>query len=152
MAEQNAQTVVPTDRGVLVCRLRHRVGRWGPTPTAGEVELHNATGETVEIHFDRHPLQYFDLVVLDSGGATVSARPYGDIFSPLGKISTLRLPPGEKYTHNVSLLGNLPEEQRRPGDYSVRGVFDYNGMRAVSEPVAVHLPPERAKDPEARST
>jgi hypothetical protein len=143
MPEQNTPTVAPSVPATLVCRLRHRAGRWGPTPTAGEVELENVTQQTIEINSDRHPLQYFDLVVLDSGGATVSARPYGNIFSPLGRISTLRLAPGEKYTHNVSLLGNVPEEQRRPGDYAVRGVYDYNGVRTVSEPIAVHLPADR---------
>jgi hypothetical protein len=140
MTERNTSTIVPAVRSAIICRLRHRIGRWGPSPAAGEVELENVTGETIEIHCDRHPLQYFDLVVLDSSGATVSARPYGNIFSPLGNVSTLRLAPGERYTHNVSLLGNVPEEQRKPGDYLAQGVYHYNGMRTVSEPIAVHLP------------
>src|ERR1700693_1476228 len=110
MAEQDTQAVAPAVRYALICRLRHRVGRGGPSPTAGEVEVDKATNETSDINYDSPPLQYFDLVVFDSGGAAVSTRPYSNVFSPLGGTSTLRLAPGEKYTHNVSLMGNVPEE------------------------------------------
>jgi hypothetical protein len=90
-----------------------------------------------------HPLQYLDLIVTDANGSPVPTRPYGNIFSPRGDTYTLRLAPGEKYVHNVSLLGNMPQENERPGTYVVRAVYEYQGLRAVSDPVTVALPGKR---------
>lgn len=79
-------------------------------------------------------------MVTDSEGTVVSKRHYADIFSPPGEICTLRLAPGEKYTHNVSLLGNVPVVKRQPGYYTIRAVYEYRGLRATSEPLPLHLP------------
>ena len=46
----------------------------------------------------------------------------------------------EAFTHNVALLGNVPESKRQPGRYTVRAVFEYKSLRAVSEPVQVTVP------------
>ncbi len=94
----------------------------------------------VEIEVFMHPLQYLDLTVTGPTGATVSTHPYDHFFSPREKPYFLRLGPGEKYTHTVSLLGTVPEEKWLPGTYTVRAVYEYNGLRAVSEPLEVRLP------------
>src|SRR5437879_5742044 len=111
MPEQT-MTAAPTAQAILTCRLRPGRLRHGTSPGAGEVELENASTRVLEIEADMHPLQYLDLVVLDSAGTPVSEQRYADIFSPLGTICTIRLAPGEKYVHNVSLLGTVPQEKR----------------------------------------
>jgi hypothetical protein len=98
------------------------------------------SGEPVEIEVDMHPLQYLTLAVTDTRGSPVPAPAYGNIFSPREQPYTFRLASGEKYTHSVSLLGLLPEEKRQPGTYVVRAIYEYNGLRAVSEPLTVVLP------------
>lgn len=140
MAEQSAETRTSSQiRSALVCRLRHRTTGRALSPTSGEVELENASSHPLEIEWGMHPFQHLNLLVTDDRGTTVSAWHYGNLFSPLGKIVTLRLGPGEKYTHNVSLLGNVPEERRRPGCYTVRAVYQYRDLKAVSDPVEVQL-------------
>src|SRR6266542_1000380 len=139
MADQATQTGAPAVQSTLVCRLRHRVGRWGPSPTAGEVELENVSSGLVEIDYDMHPLQHLNLVVTDAAGAVLSAWHYGTIFSPLGSTHTLPLEPREKYTAPVGLLGNVPEERRVPGCYTTVAVYQHKSLRMVSEPLQVRL-------------
>lgn len=127
----------------LACRLRHREPRRGPSPVAGEVELENTSTNPLEIVVRTSPLQYLNLIVADSAGNVVSDSPYGDLFSPLAEPYTFRLRPGEKFVHGVSLVGNVPEDRRKPGPYLVQAVFEYNGLRAVSEPLPVQLPDGR---------
>ncbi len=124
----------------LACRLGHRTLRRGPLPTAGEVELTNLSPDVLEIQFRTSPLQYLNLVVLDASGEVVSQGFYGDFFSPLAEPYTLRLKPGEKYVGPVHLLGNVPEAKRLPGVYTVQAVYEYNGLKTVSEPLQVELP------------
>lgn len=124
----------------LACRLRQRSLQRGPSPTAGEVELENTSPHVLEIEVRTSPLQYLNLIVTDATGRVVSDFFYGDLFSPLGEPYTLRLQPGEKFTGPVSLLGNVPEEKWLPGSYVVVAVYEYNGLKAVSEPLSLHLP------------
>jgi hypothetical protein len=142
MSEQTAKTTAPKEtRAAIACRLRHQAGgRRGPSPTAGEVEIENISPEVIEIEVTMHPLQYLDMEITDAAGNLIPAAPYGHIFSPCGTPYTFRLAPGEKYTHNVSLFGTLPQEKRLPGTYTVRAVYEYNGLKAVSEPLQVQLP------------
>lgn len=42
--------------------------------------------------------------------------------------------------HNVSLLGTVPEQKRRPGMYTVRAIYQYKTLNAVSEPLIVEAP------------
>jgi hypothetical protein len=141
MAEQTAQAYAPKEvKADIVCRLRRRVGRRGASPTAGEVEIENASRQVIEIEVTMHPLQYLKLAITAAAGNSVPAPPYGNIFSPREIPYTLRLAPGEKYAHNVSLLGNTPEERQLPGSYTVRAVYEYNGLRAVSESLTVDVP------------
>jgi len=143
MGEQTAQTYAPKEtKAAIVCRLRHPVGRRGASPAAGEVEIENVSQEVIEIEVTMHPLQYLNLVITDAVGNLVPAAAYGNIFSPREIPYMFRLAPGEKYTHNVSLLGNIPEERQLPGSYTVCAVYEYNGLRAVSEPLAVQFPPK----------
>jgi hypothetical protein len=128
----------------IACRLRPRPGRRGPSPTAGEVEIEKVSPETITIAVTMHPLQYLDLVITDAAGDLVPAAPYGHPFSPRESPWGLRLGPGEKYLHNVSLLGTIPPETQVPGTYTVRAVYTYGGLRTVSEPVQVEIP---AKEP-----
>jgi hypothetical protein len=147
MGQRTAEAPAPREtRAALACRLRHRAGRRGPSPAAGEVELENVSGEPVEIEVTMHPLQHLDLVVRDASGVAVPAAPYGHLFSPREVPYTLRLAPGEKYVHNVSLLGTLPEGEPPPGRYQVHAVYEYRGLRAVSEPLWVELPARGAND------
>jgi len=134
------KTEPPVAQSLLICRLRHKPLRRGSSPTAGEVELENSSSSAIEIETDMHPLQYLNIVVTDPRGSVLSEGHYGDIFSPLGRIDTLHLGPGEKYCHNVSLLGTLPQEKRLPGAYTVSAVYKYKGLRVVSEPLQVQLP------------
>jgi hypothetical protein len=105
------------------------------------VELENASSHVLEIEVRSSPLQYLNLIVTDSQGHVVSDSFYGDLFSPLAEPHTLRLQPGEKFTGPVSLLGNVDEANRPPGVYTVVAVYDYKGLKAVSEPLSLQLPP-----------
>jgi hypothetical protein len=136
------QTKTPIAQAVLVCRLQRKQLRRGNSPTAGEIELENASPTVLAIETEMHPLQYLNLVVTDASGTVLSEGHYGDIFSPRGRIETLRLAPGTKYHHNVSLLGTVPPEKRSPGTYTVQAVYEYQGLRAVSEPLTVEVPRE----------
>lgn len=135
----NQKAVSPVTAGTLVCRLRHRQLARGHSPTAGEIELENSSSVVFEIESDRHPLQYLNLVVTDPAGSVVSEGHYGDIFSPRGRTETLRLAPGAKYRHLVSLLETLPRDKQVPGAYAVQAVYEYQGLTAVSQPLDVEL-------------
>jgi hypothetical protein len=144
VADQTPQVLAPARATApLVCRLRHRTGRQGPSPTSGEVEIENVSGAPVEIEVSMHPLQYLTLAVTDSRGAAVPAPAYGNLFSPRETPYLWRLATGGKYTHNVSLLGLLREEKLPSGTYVVRAVYRYKELRAVSEPLTVELPERR---------
>jgi hypothetical protein len=126
----------PLGQTTLVCRLRRKSGR---SPTAGVVELENTSPSVVELEVRNSPLQYLNLVVTGPSGAVVSHWYYGDLFSPLAEPYTFQLAPGEKLIANVSLLGNVPEEKRLPGAYTVQAVYEHRGLRAVSEQVRVEV-------------
>jgi hypothetical protein len=104
------------------------------------VEIENISAEPIEIEVTMHPLQYLNVLVTDETGNVLPAPPYGHLFSPREGAYVLRLAPGEKYTHNVSLLGTLIEEKQLPGTYTVRCVYEYGDLKAVSEPVRVEIP------------
>jgi hypothetical protein len=122
----------------LVCKIRKRKSSRGSSATAGEVELENVSRKTLEFEVSMTLFQYLDLVVLDANGAVVSDGHYGDIFSPLAESYVFSLKPGQKYTHTVSLVGKATG--LKAGDYIVQAVFEYRDLKAVSEPLAVHLP------------
>jgi hypothetical protein len=134
----SAATPTPAHTG-LACRLRLRQPRRGASPIAGEVELENNSSHVLEIEVRTSPLQYLNLVVTDAAGNTVSDSFYGDLFSPLAEPYTLRLQPGERFTGPVSLLGNVPQNRQEPGEYAVRAVYEYSGLKAVSDPLRVQL-------------
>ncbi len=130
---------LPATQGILACRIRQIPYGRGPSPQAGEVELENTSARALEILWDVHPLQYLNLIVTDARGAVVSVGHYADRFSPVGKTASLRLTPGAKYTHTVALLGTLPDENRRPGHYTVRAIYEYDALSVQSEPLDVEL-------------
>lgn len=124
----------------LACRLRRRLTGKAVSPTSGEVELENTSSEVLEVKVQSTFLEHLDLVVTDSAGRIVSDSCYGDLFlSPLPEPYFFHLKPGEKFTANVSLLGNVSREQHVPGAYRVQAIFEYNGLRAVSEPLDLRI-------------
>jgi hypothetical protein len=105
----------------------------------GEVELENTSPIPIEIPYSLTPLQHLDLVVIGPQGTVVSRGHFSDRFSPSLEPSVLKLLPGEKYTAVVSLLSTVPPQEREPGEYSVRAVYDIGGEGAQSEPVGVSV-------------
>ena len=105
---------------ILKLRPKEVIGRQGPIPNMGEVELENRSALPVEIEYTMTPLQFFDLVVIGPGGEVVSEGHFSDRFSPTRESAVLRLMPGEKFTSNVPLLATVSHEKRVPGTYTVQ--------------------------------
>ncbi len=125
----------------LTCRLRPKevIGRRGPIPNMGEVELENRSDAVVEIDYTMTPLQFLELEVFGAGGELVSEGHFGDHFSPRAEPAVLRLLPGEKFTANVPLLATVPHEKRRPGTYTVQASYRFQGIHLMAEPLTVEL-------------
>ena len=128
---------VPTQ--LLACRLRPKevIGQRGPVSNMAEVELENLSTAPLEIAYRMTALQYLNLVVTNSDGQVVSEGHFGDRFAPTLEPRVLRLDPGEKFVAKVHLLATAPQAPLPPGVYTVQAVYEYNGFRAVSEPVPV---------------
>lgn len=133
--------VEPPVQPPLACRLRPKevIGRQGPVPNMGEVELENRSAAPLVIEYTMTPLQFLDLVVIGPGGEVVSEGHFSDHFSPAREPAVLRLLPGEKFTSNVPLLATVPRENRVPGTYTVQASYRFQGTRARAEPVTVEL-------------
>jgi hypothetical protein len=84
-------------------------------------------------------LQYLNLVVTNADGKVVSQGHFGDRFAPTCDPLVLRLEPGEKFTANVHLFATMAVHPVPPGRYLVEAVYEYNGCRAVSNPVEVSV-------------
>jgi hypothetical protein len=123
----------------LACRLRVKqvIGRRGPVPNMGEVELENVSAAPLDIAYRMTVLQYLNLVVTRADGSVVSEGHFGDRFAPTLAPLVLRLDPGEKYTAPVHLLATVQCHPIPAGVYTVRAVYEYDGFRAVSDPVQV---------------
>ncbi len=124
------------DRSTLKIGLRtvsHRSGM------VGEVVIENRANVTAEIEIGIHPLQYLDLRVCDSQGEAVSEGWYGDRYSPSGETGPLRLLPGESFAHPVNLFWSVPPARRLPGQYTIRAIYEYLGLRAESEPLTITI-------------
>ena len=132
------QTTAP-DRAVLALRLRPKevIGRQGPVPNMGEVELENCSDAPLEIEYTMTPLQFLELEVIGPSGALVSEGHFADRFSPTRDPAVLRLMPGEKFIANVSLLATVPHDKRSPGRYTVQAFYCFQGRRVTAEPVTV---------------
>jgi hypothetical protein len=125
----------------LTLRLRAKevIGREGPIPNMGEVELENSSAIPLEIEYTMTPLQYLDLEVFGPRGTVVSEGHFSDRFSPTREPSVLRLLPGEKFTANVSLLATVPRDKRPPGRYTVQASYRLQGSRIMAEPLSLEL-------------
>ena len=123
----------------LACRLRHKEvrGRQGPVPNMGEVELENLSAVPLEIAYWMTALQYLHLIVTGPDGRTLSEGHFGDRFAPTKEPLLLRLEPGEKFTANVHLFATVPQTPVPPGTYTIRAVYEYKTIRAMSDPVQV---------------
>jgi hypothetical protein len=106
----------------------------------GELELENLSPTAVKIGYQMSPLQYLELVITGPAGTLVSEGHFGDRFSPMAAEAVLRLQPGETFCGQVPLLATVPREKLSPGVYRVQAVYEYNGIRAVSDPVPVTVP------------
>lgn len=124
----------------LACRLRPKevIGRQGPVPNMGEVELENCSDTPLEIEYTMTPLQFFDLEVIGPGGGVVSEGHFSDRFSPTRESAFLRLMPGQKFTSNVS-LATVPRDKRLPGRYTVQASYRFQSRRVMAEPLTVEL-------------
>jgi hypothetical protein len=127
------------DRIVLALRLRPKevIGRQGPVPNMGEVELENCSDAPLEIEYTMTPLQFLEIEVIGPSGAVMSEGHFADRFSPTRDPAVLRLMPGEKFTANVSLLATVPHDKRSPGRYTVQASYCFQGRRVTAEPVTV---------------
>jgi hypothetical protein len=105
----------------------------------GEVELENQSPIPFEISYRMTALQYLNLVVTNAGGSVVSEGHFGDRFAPTLEPQLLRLGPGEKFTANVHLLATVRCDPIPPGTYFVQAMYEYNGLRAVSDRVHVKM-------------
>ncbi len=123
----------------LACRLCRKevIGRRGPVANMAEVELENVSGARLEIAYRMTELHHLNLVVRDAEGKVVSQGHFGDRFAPTREPSLLHLEPGEKFTANVHLFATMPVDPVPPGTYMVEAVYEYNDLRAVSDPVQV---------------
>jgi hypothetical protein len=123
----------------LVCRLRRKdvIGRRGPVANMAEVELENVSGTPLDIAYWMTELHHLNLLVRDAEGKVVSQGHFGDRFAPTREPSILHLEPGEKFTAYVHLFATMRVDPVPPGTYAVEAVYEYNGLRAVSEPVQV---------------
>jgi hypothetical protein len=126
----------------LSCKLRPKevIGRQGPVPNMGEVELANCSDAPLEIEYTMTPLQFLELEVIGPGGSIVSEGHFSDRFSPMREAAVLRLLPGEKFTSTVSLLATVPREKRRPGRYAVQASYRFQGRMVLAEPLTIELP------------
>lgn len=125
----------------LACRLRFKevIGRQGPIPNMGEVELENCSHSPCDIEYTMSPLQFFDLEVIGPAGGIISEGHFSDRFSPTREPALLRLLPGEKFRSNVSLLATAPRDKRRPGRYTVQASYRFHGSKVMAEPLTVEL-------------
>lgn len=144
MAESAAVTNSKKAEGTLnklVCRLRAKeiMGKRGPLKGWGELELENQSEDPIDIRYQMSPLQYLDFVVVGPNGKKISGRRFGDQFSPMCEELTLRLAPGEKFLHDVPLLGTVSDEDRLPGVYKVQAIYEYGGIRAESQAITVKV-------------
>jgi hypothetical protein len=134
---QSLQPVAPAQP--LVCRLRRKqaIHRGTSVPYMGEVELENLSPTPVEIAYRMTVLQYLNLVVTSSDGTVVSEGYFGDRFAPTLEPQVLRLEPGGQFAANVHLFATMPHSSIPPGSYVVQAVYEYDGFRAISDPLLV---------------
>ncbi len=133
--------VKPQSQFPLSCKLRSKevIGRRGPIPYMGEVELDNLSDATLDIEYTMTPLQFLELEVIGPGGELVSEGHFSDRFSPRLEPAVLRLLPGEKFTSNISLLATLPREKRLVGRYKIQASYRFQSRRVLAEPLTIEL-------------
>jgi hypothetical protein len=144
MSEATTVAGVPAkspNQSPLACRLRPKevIGRQGPVPNMGEVELENCSDAPLQIEYTMTPLQFLELEVTGPGGTILSEGHFSDRFSPMREPAVLRLLPGEKFTANVALLATVPRDKRLPGRYTVQAVYGFQGRKVLAEPLALEL-------------
>jgi hypothetical protein len=121
----------------LVCRLRHTSGsdRNGAAACLAEIELQNVSAVPLEIAYRMTVLQYLNLIVTRADGQVISQGHFGDRFAPTFEPRRLRLEPGATFTATVHLFATVTCDRPPPGRYTIQAVYEYDGFRAVSNPV-----------------
>jgi hypothetical protein len=102
-----------------------------------EVELRNVSTTPVEVLYHMTALQHLNLVVARADGTVVSEGHFGDRFAPTLEPQVLRLDPGQTFAANVHFFATVRCDPIAPGTYTVQAIYEYNGLRAVSDPVEV---------------
>lgn len=97
----------------------------------------NLSDHTLEIAYRMTVFQFLNLVVVTPTGRVVSEGHFGDRFAPTSEPEVLRLEPGESFAATVHLLATIRNQPVPSGTYLVQAMYEYNGLRAVSEPVEV---------------
>jgi hypothetical protein len=64
---------------------------------------------------------------------------YGWLFTAIDEKHHLLLRPSESYVHNVTLLGNIPDQVAKAGLYTARAVYRYHDWQAESAPLEFEL-------------
>ena len=130
-----------TDAPPLACHLRRKevLGRQGPIPNMGEVELENCSGAPLQIEYTMTPLPYLQLEVFAVFGERVSEGYFSDRFSPMAEPAVLTLMPGEKFATPVALLATLPRQKRLPSRYTVQASYCFQGNRVMAAPLTIEL-------------
>jgi hypothetical protein len=118
-------------------RAKPVIGRRGPIPHMAEVELENISTQPVNIAYRMTVLQYLNLVVSRADGMVISEGHFGDRFAPTLEEQVLQLQPGETFTAQVPLFATVAGEAIPSGKYAVQAVYEYQGWRAISDPVEV---------------
>jgi len=123
----------------LACRIV--VGKWEDPRREKypkvEVAITNVSDNPVTIDCRNHVLEFLEVVVTDYTGKRVSEPGYGRTFPPCDQVYSLRLMPGETYTHRIGYLTTVPTEHRVAGTYTVQAAYTYRDITAVSPPVKI---------------
>jgi GNAT superfamily N-acetyltransferase len=132
---------------LVYCGLRQAVIEdLRPQPWHGEFDLINDSHTELALMFNLGPLQYLDLDIRDEAGRVVSDFYYGSLFSNLGGIFWLHVPPRSTYSRRLHLLGNVSDRSRlAPGVYIVTAQYEYEEMKLVSPPLTITLTEEHCE-------
>ncbi len=129
---------------MLECRiLRDRSAEASDLPLY-EIEIKNVSDRKIEIAGSSDPL--LDLLVIEattSSGTVEKIKPadvLSTLLSPSAKTQVLE--PGLAWTRSLTLLAGssfVSGQPMQPGTYQMQAVFEYAGVRTVSDKVAIEL-------------
>ena len=105
-----------------------------------QIALKNEGSNRVEIEWYSDPLQYLNITFRRADGSDIPSIPYGLLFAPYAPApQVLRLLPGEIYQRTVNLLAVVKEGEVSAGRYSLRAIYNYDGITAISDTVEISI-------------